>query len=166
MPMATHPVQSELAWITGLSQAVGAGLGEAAAPLRLEEGQLDFLWRLGQECAAQGRHEDSLACFAALVNFRLNQPAYLDAMASTLFQLGRVEEALAAFRILDLLDPFKPQHTLSVAQCLLPLGRAEEAFHLLGVVVEHCRDDPSQSSVLQRAQALRDLLRISDGHRH
>lgn len=125
---------------------------------RLTEDDVQLLYGRAHSEFTQGRHEQALRGFQALLVYRPTDPVLLRGAALCLQRLGRHGLAAAAFTALQFLEPDNPAHTLALAENRLlaqELGAAREAF---ADAVAACRANPAHAPLLARAQALLDLL--------
>lgn len=140
--------------------------GTLAGLAGVAERELEALYTWGQLQYRQGRWTEALKAFARLVALQHGEPRYLNALAATHQQLGRHAQAVHYWGLSQLLAPRDPLPTFHTAVSLLELGHEDDALEALDLVLRQCRRQGGHAALVERAQALAELIRTRAQRAH
>lgn len=127
----------------------------------------EAVYALGHNLYAQQRYLDAMKSFGFLVTHNQYERRFMSAFASSLQMLKMYEDAVQFHSMASVMDLSDPKPTFHTAECMIALRMYAEARQALDLVIEQSRDE-KHATLLQRAQALRELLiesHLGDGER-
>ncbi len=135
---------------------------ELARQSRLDDAEAECLYAIVHQHILKKDWRAALHLLRALLGTRPTHLKYLKALAFLHRELGNFRQAIDTYRLLDVLDPFRPEYSLSMVQCFLQVKSRQAAEDLLEEVIHFCETTVSHPESLERARAMRHILRSDD----
>lgn len=138
-------------------------MADVAANAALNELEASHLHSHAMQLYARNQSDVALNLLSILVTLRPAQPRYLKSLAAIQRKVGNFEQAIVTYRLLDVLDPFQPEYSIAMAECFLQLKSTSLAEDILNEVIDFCERMDRYHVSLNRARALRNILRSANG---
>ena len=153
--MNTHvPESPAVQSILDLKEALEALPSSA----RFSQAEIDTVYAMAYQLAAQQRYESARQYFSLLTLYRPTNITYLQGMALCHRMLEHYDEALNVYSFLAVIDPENMGHEIAIAECLMLRSDFEEARTTVNHILQYCKESGQTPPSGERAQVLKERL--------